>query len=110
MDPLCHALLRALADETGGHAVVRRAAPSEQAPPRETSIGVYLQIDTMDDNGLIGRLDWQIGTSGARQVGPTVQIDVMDAPLSDVIIERFAQGLLQSTPELQLELARFTGN
>jgi len=101
VESLCQALVQRLAAEVPG-AVIRRVA----TPVDDTPMLVALDAAVVSARQMSGRLSWKRGTT-ARQQGPEVRFDVMDATLSATVYDGFAQGLIRASPDFRLALQTF---
>jgi len=81
------------------HAVISDAAPSHTVEDRpltteapETATAVRLHVDLLKADRISAHLEWRL--PGAQwTMGETLSMDVMDAQLSDAMIERFLGSL-----------------
>ena len=101
-DALCQAMVRAISDLATSGAIVQET--DDAAALRPGDLGVTFVLDSRDETGLAGHLEWRAGPDGTRQTGPVVRLDVMDAALSPSMYLGFARSLLQVDPDLSTRL------
>ena len=117
-EALCQAVIQALAETaaratgnaaggaTGSTPVIRRVPPGQERPARAGDLGLALVLAPDDSQtALSGHLDWQ-SAEGARNSGPELRVDVMDATVTPQTYASFADALLRVTPEIARALAR----
>ncbi|RVV97626.1 hypothetical protein EKE94_13935 [Mesobaculum littorinae] len=103
-DPLCQAMIQALARTAVGPHVIRRVSRGDEVPGRSTDIGVALYVSQSDDSGLAGHIEWRT-EEGAVQTGSSVQAPSGDGAVSAKTFDDFASLLLNATPALIKALA-----
>ncbi|MCM2563867.1 hypothetical protein M8756_17245 [Lutimaribacter sp. EGI FJ00015] len=103
-DPLCRAMIQALAETAAGPTVIRTVARGDEAPTRPGDIGMALHVTKHGDGVLSGHLVWQKGPDGARQTGQAHRMTLRDTSFSPEICEQFTRELLKATPDLHATL------
>lgn len=106
-DPLCQAMIQALAEATGGRGAVIRPVPrGQEAPRRPGDIGVALYLDdSAPAPG--GHLEWQAADqsgAGPRQRGPDTRLDASGAALTPQSYASFTRELITATPGMAAAL------
>ncbi|GFE52481.1 hypothetical protein So717_42340 [Roseobacter cerasinus] len=94
-DPaLCKALAEALTQTSAGREVKIWVKDTPVTGSYHMTIRFVQNVQT--DDSLSGHLLWQTA-GGAPETGPTLEVSVMDAVLTEQILKGFAQHLLQSS-------------
>ena len=106
-DPLCQAMIQALARAAAGPQVIRRVAQSAATPTRPGDLGVSVHVARAQGGALSVHLEWQTTPNGPRQTGPARRMEepaTAQAPANPQAYDRFTHDLLRATPALHAAL------
>lgn len=92
--PVCKALADVLIKAAKGRDVRLLSEDASAADPHHMTIRFVQNVQR--DDSLAGYLLWQ-AAGGALETGPTLEISVMDAVLTEKILSTFAEQLLKSS-------------
>jgi len=90
------ALCSALADVLGESGKLARVSIEPEALPRDGRITLRVILGAVDDQGVSAALSWQEGRN-PPQVGPMLEMSVMDTALSPAMLRDFAAELTRLT-------------
>lgn len=90
-EALCDALYRQL-QQSAPHSVLRRGQDLASVPG---SLVVELSVGAQSRTMLPARLRWKTATTGGWETGPEMTLSVSDTAVSDTMMPRLAQDLLQ---------------
>ena len=89
-------MVQALSTHSGGQFDVQIVPNADMAPGRANELGVALVVDGQGPGWIAAHLDWQHGPNGPRHQGPSLEMSVMDAPLTARMYDSYADNLISA--------------
>lgn len=98
---LCDAMQHQLDATANGQFEVRRVPYGEEAPKAAKDLGLALHVDQQGQGWVAAHISWQFGRDNHAGRGPSVELSVMDAPLSSAMYSRLAADLIRADPAME---------
>lgn len=103
---LCRAMISAIGKVSGGRFDVRLVDTVTDSVDRPADLGMALTVDGRGEHWIAAHIDWKSGADGAWQQGPSVELGVMDANLTQRMYDRYAENLLRADTGIITVLSR----